>query len=304
MGLTGIRYLGRVATYLPIIPLVVLLIALFRFGGSAGGYKIPAESGGGDFPGAALLMVGYIVGFFATAGAAGVDFGKHSRDSKDVQWGGIVGILAAIVVTAGISVLAVAGAHASGALNPAEFQNPADAYVATNALKKALSPGLHKAVMIGLTIAAFPGACFSAFIAANSFTTVLPKVPPFLSVGIGTVVSIILAVTGIASNLAGVFGIIGASFGPIVGAMTVDYFLADRNWPGPREGWNIAGWVAWACGFVVGIAPILHGAGPTAPNIVCAPVAAFIVGAVVYLALSKPGFLGKSLPMGSSDPKS
>ena len=35
--------------------------------------------------------------------------------------------------------------------------------------------------MIGLTLAAFPGACFSSFIAANSFKTVMPKVNPFLS---------------------------------------------------------------------------------------------------------------------------
>ena len=32
--------------------------------------------------------------------------------------------------------------------------------------------------MIGLTLASFPGACFSSFIAANSFKTVMPKVNP------------------------------------------------------------------------------------------------------------------------------
>src|ERR1019366_6166459 len=74
----------------------------------------------------------------------------------------------------------------------------------------------------GLTLAAFPGACFSSFIAANSFKTTMPKINPFISVGIGAVVSIILAVTGVAGNLAGVFGLIGASFGPICGAMMVD----------------------------------------------------------------------------------
>jgi cytosine permease len=37
-----------------------------------------------------------------------------------------------------------------------------------------------------LAIAAFPSACFSSFIAANSFKTTLPKVNPFISVGIGT----------------------------------------------------------------------------------------------------------------------
>ncbi len=32
------------------------------------------------------------------------------------------------------------------------------------------------------------------------------------------------------------FGIIGASFGPICGAMTADYLLSGCQWPGPRAG--------------------------------------------------------------------
>ena len=48
-------------------------------------------------------MSTYVVGFFATAGAAGVDFGMNSRDKKDVQMGGLVGIALAIIVTAGAS---------------------------------------------------------------------------------------------------------------------------------------------------------------------------------------------------------
>ena len=76
---------------------------------------------------------------------------------------------------------------------------------------------------------AFPPACFSSFIAANSFKTTLPKVNPFISVGIGAVVSIILAVTGVAGKAIAVFGIIGASFGPICGAMMVDYLLSGGN---------------------------------------------------------------------------
>ena len=112
--------------------------------------------------------------------------------------------------------------------------------------------------MIGLTLAAFPGACFSSFIAANSFKTVMPKVNPFVSVGIGAIVSIILAVTEVAGDLPSVFVIIGASFGPICGAMVADYLLAGNRWSGPRAGFNPAGWIAWAVGFLVGILPNLH----------------------------------------------
>ena len=58
---------------------------------------------------AILLMVTGIVGFFATAGAAGVDFGMNSLDGKDVAKGGYVGIIAAILLTAGISAIALSG---------------------------------------------------------------------------------------------------------------------------------------------------------------------------------------------------
>jgi cytosine permease len=285
VGLKGIQYVAKVATFLPLIPLAVLLFALVKFGGSAASYQPapPADAAGGAGLVTLLAMVAQIVGFFATAGAAGVDFGMNSRDRRDVQLGGIVGILIATVFTAGVAVLAVAGAHVQGALQGTDVA----AFTVTNGLKAVVSEPVHKAIMVGLTIAAFPGACFSAFIAANSFKTVMPRVNSFASVGVGALVSIALAVTGLAADLPGVFGLIGASFGPICGAMCVDYFLAGRRWTGPRAGFNPAGWVAWLLGFVVGILPNLHGLNDRIPSCPAAPVAAFVVGAVVYFIMAK-----------------
>lgn len=296
VGLKGIQYVAKVATYLPIIPLVVLVIGLVSFGGSAGSYSPPAAaatSGGGLK--AMLIMIGAIVGFFATAGAAGVDICSNNRDKKDVSMGGIVGIVLAIIFTAGISVIAVAGATASGLVGAEP-----DAVKMTFALKKKLPEGLYAAIMIGLTLASFPGACFSSFIAANSFKTVMPKVNPFISVGIGAIVSIVLAVTGWAGNLGSVFGLIGASFGPICGAMAVDYLLSGGQWSGPRAGFNPAGWIAWALGFTVGILP-----NPLLPEAIrvdvpCAPVAAFIVGAVVYFLCAKTNCQSAVVPFAAA----
>jgi cytosine permease len=83
-----------------------------------------------------------------------------------------------------------------------------------------------------------------------------------------------------------VFGLIGASFGPICGAITMEYILNKGRWSGPRKGFNPAGWVSWALGFLVGIQPNFAGLckGFVIP---AAPVAAFIVGAVVYALLAK-----------------
>lgn len=147
-----------------------------------------------------------------------------------------------------------------------------------------------------LALAAFPPACFSSFIAANSFKTTLPKVNPFVSVGIGTAVSVLLAVTGWAGDAGRVFTVIGASFGPICGAMMVDYLLSGKKWAGPRAGFNLAGWISWAAGFIVGIAPLVKLA-----NVPAAPLVAFIVGAVLYYVLAKAGLQPPVVPMTSGE---
>ncbi len=293
IGLKGIQYVAKVATYLPLIPLVVLIVGLVQFGGSAASYTPPKPIEGGGLT-AILTMIGAIVGFFATAGAAGVDFGMNNRNKNDVSMGGIVGIIIAIVLTAGISVIGVAGAQASHVI--VDTDSAKEAVNMTFGLKKSM-PGLYPIIMIGLTLAALPGACFSSFIAANSFKTVMPKVNPFISVGIGAIVSMVLALTKVAGDLGSVFGLIGASFGPICGAMMVDYLIAGGRWSGPRGGFNPAGWIAWALGFIVGILP-----NPLLPaslqvNVPCAPVAAFIVGAVVYFLCAKAGLQTAVIPL-------
>lgn len=302
VGLKGIQYVAKVATYLPLIPLAVLIIGLALFVGSVGSFKtvpVPDAAGGGGAMKAMLGMIAGIVGFFATAGAAGVDICSSNRDKKDVSMAGIVGILIAIIFTAGISVIAVAGAQGAGVIDPGTVKM-------TAALEKKLSPGFFAIIMIGLTLASFPGACFSSFIAANSFKTTMPKVNPFISVGIGSIVSILIAIIPFgspadakwAAKLPAVFGIIGASFGPIVGAMVVDYLLAGKSWSGPRAGFNPAGWIAWALGFIVGILPNLHAWKPeTFPDAPVAPVLAFVVGAVIYFICSKMGLQSQVIPM-------
>ena len=170
-------------------------------------------------------------------------------------------------MTAGIWLLVVAGAYGSpdfstAAVAAGSKTNPPGLMVHMSDLIPVIMGKSAPLILFLLALAAFPPACFSAFIAANSFKTTLPNVNPFISVGIGTVVSIVLAITGLAGKAIIVFEIIGASFGPICGAMMVDYLLAGGKWSGPRAGFNPAGWIAWLAGFVVGILPILNIADP------------------------------------------
>ena len=308
VGLKGIQYVARVATYVPLIPLAILLILLAKTAGTIGSFDpqkfielhkslSPQAPAALSTFGVLAVMMTYVVGFFATAGAAGTDFGTNSRNKHDVQMGGLIGIALAITVTAGISLLIVAGTYGSpdfstAAALVASKTNPPSLILQTPGLIPIVMSTSAPLILFLLALAAFPPACFSAFIAANSFKTTLPNVNPFISVGIGTVVSIVLAITGLAGKAIIVFQIIGASFGPICGAMMVDYLLAGGNWPGPRAGFNPAGWVAWLAGFVVGILPILD-----IYPIPAAPVAAFLVGAVVYLLCSKMGLQSQVIPL-------
>jgi len=304
VGLKGIQYVAKVATFLPLIPVAILVILLAKTIGGLGDFDAQAFVAAGTAPDAAeaagglslfgviALCISFVVGFFATAGAAGVDFGTNSIDGKDVQMGGIVGIAGATIVAAGAAILIAAGAFGGTGTYAV---NPADPGFMGSVMG---SEGAGKTMALLLAVAAFPPACFSSFIAANSFKTTLPKVNPFISVGVGAVVSIILAVTGWAGKAGDVFTVIGASFGPICGAMMVDYLLAGKKWAGPRKGWNLAGWISWAVGFVVGIAPLVKIA-----DIPAAPLVAFIVGAVVYFVLAKAGMEPAVLAMPALESK-
>lgn len=287
VGLKGIQYVAKVATFLPLIPLVILVIMVGKTLGGIGDFDpqklVAAGTAAGEAStlsvfGVIALCITYIVGFFATAGAAGVDFGMNNKDEKDVQMGGLVGIALATVVAGGASILVAAGAF--GILGKYAL-NTADAGFMGSVMG---SEGAGKTMGLLLALAAFPPACFSSFIAANSFKTTLPKVNPLLSVGVGAAVSVLLAVTGWAGNAGTVFTVIGASFGPICGAMMVDYLLSGQKWAGPRAGWNLAGWISWVVGFIVGMAPLVKIA-----NIPAAPLVAFLVGAALYYVLAKAG---------------
>ena len=154
-----------------------------------------------------------------------------------------------------------------------------------------------KTLMTLLAVAAFPSACFATLIAANSFKTTLPKVNPLITCGLGTLGAVLLIVSTYAGQAGQVFSVIGASFGPICGAMVADYFLSGCKWNGPRAGFNPAGWLSWFFGFIVGafnFAPAVYRGGFDMP---CPPLLAFVVGFVLYALFAKMGLESETLSM-------
>jgi cytosine permease len=104
----------------------------------------------------------------------------------------------------------------------------------------------------------------------------------------------------LAGDAIAVFGVIGASFGPVCGAMMADYLLSGGKWAGPRAGFNPAGWISWIIGFAVGAVEFIAkipGLEQLAGKVPCPPVAAFVVGFILYVLLAKAGLQSKSLPM-------
>jgi cytosine permease len=155
--------------------------------------------------------------------------------------------------------------------------------------------GVGASVMLLLfAIASIPPTCFCAFIAGNSFATMIPGVPRVASTMAGAAVGIVIAVTGGAAHLISFFNIVGASFGPICGAMAADYMLSGKRWAGPREGINWAGYIAWAVGFVVGILPFLV-PEDVKPYTQPAALYSLIAGYLVYTGLAKAGMEPKTV---------
>jgi len=104
-------------------------------------------------------------------------------------------------------------------------------------------------------------------------------------------------VTGVAANLISFFTIVGASFGPICGAMAADYLLSGKRWAGPRAGINFAGYGAWAAGFVVGILPFLPLSAEVKTYVQPAVLYSLVTGFVVYVLLAKAGLQPKVVEM-------
>lgn len=349
VGLKGIQYVAKVATFFPLIPIVILIVLFAKTAGGIGDFdaakigaadaaapvaaaveaapaaeavtenaapaaeavaenaapaaEAVAENAETAAPAAetavALSTYGvfnilaiYILGFFATAGAAGCDMGSANRNNADIQLGGLVGIFGATVFAGGLSLAIYAGAYGAGII---EYSSPVGQ--TTDLINALMGAKVGKIMMLLLAVAAFPSACFSALIAANSFKTTLPKVNPFITCGLGTLAAVILIVTSWAGDAPKVFNVIGASFGPVCGAMIADYLLSGRKWNGPRAGFNPAGWLSWLVGFFVGAFNFLP-AGVTHGFVMpCPPLLALVVGFVLYFLLGAVGLQSRTLEM-------
>jgi cytosine permease len=288
IGAKGIGYVAKVSLYLNGVSALMVLVVFLNTMGGLEKHTGPVD----PQPWVAFtLLLQAVIGFFATAGAAGADFGMNNRNQTDVRLGGFIGIAVAILYAGGLPLLSVAGARAN---DPSITSFGFDAVIAS------LGGMLATSMFFLFAIASIPPACFCALIAGNSFSTMIPGVKRISSMMVGATVGILLAITGAAANLIGFFSIVGASFGPICGAMAADYVLSGYRWAGPRQGISAAGYGAWALGFFVGILPFL----PVSPEVKAmaqpAVLYSFVTGFVMYVVLARAGLQPAPAPMPQS----
>lgn len=278
IAVKGINYVAKVAEILNWVPMIMIALVCWANRGGIAAYHPEQNDSWGGF----LAVLTIVIGFSATAGAAGADFAMNNRNPRDVILGGLTGIALTAFLAGGLPLLSVAGHIGS---NPGAARDYS--YTAAIAGAGALAP-----VMFFLFAAASGvPTCFATYIAANSFGTMFPKIPRHLSTFAAVTVGVGLAITGVAENLVGFFQIVGASFGPICGAMAADFLLSGRRWSGPRQGINWAGYAAWGLGFVVGILPNIPGV-PAALVKADQPavLVSLLVGFFVYYVLAAGGF--------------
>jgi len=292
VGAIGIGWLGWLSSWLPIFPLLIILVAAVKNAGGLCDFSSVVSAPEGTVTVAlGLAMFAALqatAGFFASAGVAGTDFGMNSRNNKDVILGGFFGITVAACVAGILAIVAIAGAIG---------KNP------DIATMKNFAPFFASIDAVGGTVASvaswvFVIACicptgFCAFIASNAFSTMLPKLPRIpMTLAVGAV-GVVLAASGVAGRLIDFFLIVGASFGPLAGAMLADY-VRNGKWSGPRKGINFAGYIAWALGFIVGILHLLPAIGFSYG---LGALMSFIVGFAVYLICAEFGLEPESVEL-------
>ena len=93
IGAKGIRYVSKASLILTIVPAIMVIYVFFKTAGGIPSYHVPSPDPFVAF----TILIQVVIGFFATAGAAGADFGMNNRDGRDIKLGGLIGVAFGIV---------------------------------------------------------------------------------------------------------------------------------------------------------------------------------------------------------------
>ncbi len=240
----GIKAVAAASLLLAGLPLLVAILGLSsaQEGIAEHGLDLPE-------PFAAFTYTIHLVtAFFATAAAASPSLARYCGSKKDVQFGGLFGIVFPACLFAFVAMATVAGAR---------YLNPGLEGFGYLEAAAAVTGRFAPAVCAGLLLGSAPAGMFIGWMASDSFAVMAPKLSRMAGgLVVGSVASV-TAASGLAANLPLFFTIAAALTAPVCGIMAADYWQHDKRWPHTRPGVNYAGYVAWLLGIGVGLVPLL-----------------------------------------------
>lgn len=329
MGTFAVRIVSAVMFTYPVFPALALGFALFwTLPGIGFARTEPATMpmpGADAALGAFLVMVQIVGGFFVTSGLLAADWGVACRRARDVTLGGFVGITLAATVFAAITLAIVADTigpvpspepppkaspapsakttneeRLAALLNtPAEPASPprtpppeaAGDRTLASALQYGIGGSLGGSLLLVFALGLLGPCAYAPYLIVRQVGAAFPRVPR-LAIAIAAVVAAWpLVATGLALDLGTIFGLMGAVFGPIAGAIAADFLLGRGAWRGARSGWNLPGLAAWILGMPVGLLPMIGRWSGIASleNAQPATYLAFATGFFVFLGLATLG---------------
>jgi cytosine permease len=296
-ALTG-RYLMRVIAALmqvyPVLPALLLGTTAAVAMKGLPDYQVAMNATSGVASGwpVAAVVVQMILGFFSASALVCADWGAVARAERDVSLGGWVGVAFASWVVATLSVLCVAGAYTRYGLPAPPGPGSVRALAFTHALRTLIGGRTSGFMLIGFSLVALAPACYAASFLSERLNVLWPRVSRTRWTLSAAGVAWVLALSGVLGRLLPVFGVVGAVFAPVVGAMAADFLRSRGAWTHPRRGVNRPGVMAWVVGLVIGLTPVV---GPTLgardlASVQPAALFAFLAAFVTYLALAVLGF--------------
>ncbi len=298
----------------PAISLAVVVLMVLRNGGAplpkGGAVQLDDPAGADAFK----HVVQWVFGFFACSAIAAADWGATSRSTKDVRFGGLVGVFFSSWIVATLALLVVAVA-VNPEMAPARPRNPVSAIDATfrSALLMGVPGWLAGITFILFGLAALAPTCYASFILGGRFSEVWPRWSRFRWILLATPLAWVLLILKVSTRLETIYTVMGALFSPVLAALAADYLRSRGEWKGPRSGINFPGVVAWGVGVVVGILPLVGEAlgNPGLMRLQPASVLGFVAAYFTYLLLALAGgesprlaVLDQGSPVASDDSSS
>src|SRR6185437_12101341 len=100
-------------------------------------------------------------------------------------------------------------------------------------------------ILIAFGLAGLAPAVFASSVFGLRLHAIRPDLSRTRLAIVVTVGAWLLVVTGFVARIYNVIGIVGGLLAPVAGAIAADYVLSRGNWPGPRQGYNRPGILAW-----------------------------------------------------------